>query len=94
MLQNKHIVITSRTEIMELEQDALLFFQILTKYVWNPEKRQWQQYVYAKHGSSVELMEERWITADIKEAMRRDILRAEKLTVINGKRVCKIKNIK
>jgi hypothetical protein len=39
-------------------------------------------------------MEERWITADIKEAMRRDILRAEKLTVINGKRVCKIKNIK
>jgi hypothetical protein len=94
MLQNKHIVITSRTEIMELEQDALLFFQILTKYVWSPEKRQWQQYVYAKHGSSVELMEERWITADIKEAMRRDILRAEKLTVINGKRVCKIKNIK
>jgi hypothetical protein len=94
MLQNKHIVITSRTEIMELEQDALLFFQILTKYVWSPEKRQWQQYVYAKRGSSVELMEERWITADIKEAMRRDILRAEKLTVINGKRVCKIKNIK
>lgn len=91
MSQSRHIVIASRPEIMELEQDALLTFQMLIKYVWVPEKKQWRQYVYAKRGNLVELMEERWITTRKKEAMRRDILRAEELTVINKERVFKIK---